>query len=83
MEHEANEYRLMATMKTVQKAGEALASLSNRLTDAYESKRGDEKTPDQVRQDLEELQALCAETAEVLDAVSEKLNRRVQETSKT
>ncbi len=36
MEYEADEYRLMATMNTVQKAGEALSSLANRLTHAYE-----------------------------------------------
>jgi hypothetical protein len=81
MEYEVDEYRLMATMKTVQKAGEALSSLANRLTDAYESKRGDNKTPKAVRRDLEELQALCGETSDVLDALSEKLRRRSGETT--
>lgn len=79
MEYEADEYRLMATMKTVQKAGEALSSLASRLTNAYESRRNDNKTPEEVRRDLEELQALCGETSDVLDALSEKLRRRSSE----
>ena len=76
MEYEADEYRLMATMKTVHKAGEALTSLANRLTNAYESKQTDNKTPEDVRRDLDELQALCAQTSDVLDALAEKLRRR-------
>jgi hypothetical protein len=81
MAYEADEYRLMATMKTVQKAGEALSSLAGRLMDAYESRRNDNKTPEDVRRDLDELQALCGETSEVLDALSEKLRRRSGETT--
>jgi hypothetical protein len=76
MEYEADEYRLMATMKTVRKASEALASLSEQMTDAYESRRSDDKTPEEVREDLEALQDLCGTSADVLEALTEKLRRR-------
>ncbi|PEN14271.1 hypothetical protein CRI94_04330 [Longibacter salinarum] len=81
MEYEADEYRLMATMKTVKQVATALESLSARMTEAYEEKREDEKTPDDLRKDLEDLRGLCRESARILDAASEKLQKRAEDGS--
>jgi len=81
MEYEADEYRLMAMMKTVKQVATALGSLSERLEAAYEEKRSDEKSPEDLRRDIEELQDVCAQSAELLDAASEKLKNRADASS--